>query len=295
MRRFRMSITAAGVCLVAVTLVAACSGMSTGENDAPGAGDVPGAASAGATALSEVEHVHALASAEGGILVGTHRGLLRIGPDGRPVKISDQPFDVMALSAARGALLASGHPAQGTDFPDPLGLGRSEDGGRTWAAVSQTGSVDFHKLQAADDKVWGLAADGALWRSVDAGRTWQVSRGAAPLEDLAVDPDDGKRLVALRQSSVVMSRDGGATFTAWTDAPPLALVAWTTEGVYGVTPTGEALAAASLGGPWQRRGRVPQDTQSIAPAGTELIVATAQSIDSSSDGGRTFVRVVLWR
>lgn len=293
MCRRRRWITVVAMCLVAVPPVAACGGTAAREN-ASAAGDIPVSARAGTPDTSEVQHVHALASADGGILVGTHRGLLRIGTEPRSVQISDQPFDVMALTADKGGLLASGHPAAGTDFPDPLGLGRSEDGGRTWAAVSQTGSVDFHKLQAAGDRVWGLAAGGALWRSVDAGRTWRVSRGAL-LEDLAVDPDDGRRLVSLRQSSVVMSRDGGATFSAWTGAPPLALVAWTTEGVYGVTSTGEVLAADDLGRPWQRRGRVPQDTQSIAPAGAGLIVATTQSIESSRDGGRTFVSVGLWR
>jgi photosystem II stability/assembly factor-like uncharacterized protein len=154
--------------------------------------------------------------------------------------------------------------------------------------VSQLGSADFHKLQASGVRVWALAADGAVWRSVDAGRSWQVA-DTPPMGDIAVDPNDSERLVALTRTSVMLSRDAGANFGAWTGAPALTFVAWTTDGVYGVTPSGNIVRADGLGRPWQRRGTVPKDIQSIASNGADLVLATGRSLLTSRDGGRTFV------
>lgn len=43
---------------------------------------------------------------------------------------------------------ASGHPGQGIDLPNPVGLIESRDGGMTWAPLSRQGDSDFYALTA---------------------------------------------------------------------------------------------------------------------------------------------------
>lgn len=240
------------------------------------------------------EHVHGIAQDGPAVLLATHNGLFRqVGTD-PAVRVSDQPFDVMGFTVAGDRLLASGHPAPGTDYPADLGLGQSADGGRTWAPVSLLGTVDFHRLRAVGDRVWGITADeGRLLASADAGRTWTtVSRPG--LFDFAVDPTDPTRMVGTTQSGPVSSTDGGRTFAPIPGAPVVLLLAWTGTGLYGVTPTGTVLHSSDGRAGWTQTGTGTGTPQALWADGSRIAVATTRGVSVSSDGGRTFTNRVMF-
>lgn len=239
------------------------------------------------------EHVHGVAQDGPAVLLATHEGLFRQVGNEPPERVSDQPFDVMGFTLARNRLLASGHPAPGTDYPADLGLGQSADGGRTWIPVSLLGRVDFHRLRAVGDRVWGITADdGRLLASVDAGRTWTaVSRPG--LFDFAVDPVDPTQMVGTTQSGPVSSTDGGRTFASMPGAPVVLLLAWAGTGLYGITPSGTILYRSNGRAGWTQTGTVTGAPQALWADDTRIVVATTRAISVSNDGGRTFTDRVV--
>ena len=56
--------------------------------------------------------------------------------------------DLMGFSAGPGSgvFYASGHPGKDSTMPNPMGLIRSSDGGKTWVQLSRQGQSDFHAL-----------------------------------------------------------------------------------------------------------------------------------------------------
>jgi photosystem II stability/assembly factor-like uncharacterized protein len=91
-----------------------------------------------------------------------------------------------------------------------LGIYRSEDGGQTWAKVSDFGPQG-PPLVASDGAIyWQRVWGGGLLKSTDQGRTWkQISRA---VKDNPIELPD-KRLAALADAQIMVSSDGGVTWT----------------------------------------------------------------------------------
>ncbi len=90
------------------------------------------------------------------------------------------------------------------------GIYRSDDAGATWAATSQAGAAGV-ALQAADGAIyWQLVYGGGLIRSQDKGRTWSTAVKGVKTNPIEL-PD--KRLAGISDSQLVVSADGGATWT----------------------------------------------------------------------------------
>jgi hypothetical protein len=113
--------------------------------------------------------------------------------------------DVAVDPAARDRVVATSRP----------GLVRSDDGGRTFAAVVGAPAL---VVLAWDDTagLYGVDVDGTVHRSTDAARTWTTAGnvGGSP-EALAVDTRQGTTTVyvATAERGILASTDGGATFT----------------------------------------------------------------------------------
>src|SRR5512146_2926265 len=141
MRSFRPApgwrgvIVAAALC--AVALLTACgSAANSGSRDAArGAGGLPSS------------HVHGVDvnPADGTVYLATHDGLFRYGGSG-PQRVGPV-IDLMGFAVVGpDHFYASGHPGEGADLPDPVGLIESTDAGRTWRALSRQGKSDFHTV-----------------------------------------------------------------------------------------------------------------------------------------------------
>jgi photosystem II stability/assembly factor-like uncharacterized protein len=96
-----------------------------------------------------------------------------------------------------------------------LGIYRTEDAGATWTQVSQHGPAG-QPLVASDGAIyWQRLYGGGLLKSTDQGKTW-TDLGRAIRSNPIELP--GKRLAGLAESQVMLSADGGATWTKF--GPP---------------------------------------------------------------------------
>ncbi|WP_460743306.1 F510_1955 family glycosylhydrolase [Nesterenkonia halophila] len=293
--------------LLVAGLLSACS--SSGTPDESGGG---GAASSGADGPSSAEtgrsgsgassgdvawgHVHGLGvDGDGAVLVATHHGLHRLGEGGS--ELISEVQDFMGFTAVEeGRYLASGHPGAEQDGPANLGLISSDDGGAEWSEVSLGGEADFHALDAAEDRVYGVdsVSGGTLMVSDDAGESW-TRREAPAMADLAVAPQDPQRLVATTQEGLMLSEDAGRTFSRVDGAPLLQLVDWASDGtLVGLAPDGSVHRA--VGGDlssWEHRWQ-HDDGGAAVPAAVHAVdaetlhVALDTTVYGSTDGGESF-------
>lgn len=239
-------------------------------------------------------HVHGIGvdPADGTLYVASHDGLFRSGPDGL-VPAGAAGRDLMGFTIAEaGRFLSSGHPRPGDTLPGPIGLAESADGGVSWTPLSLTGEADFHALEVAGDTVYGYDATSGLLRvSTDGGRTWD-ERAAVEALDIAVDPTDGRRVLATVQGGVARSTDGGRSFAAPT-GPQLAYVSWGPNGrIYGLDLDSGVHTSTDGGATWTRTGTVPGGRpQAVTATADALLAATAGGVYRSGDSGGTFTPV----
>jgi len=226
-------------------------------------------------------HVHALAvdpENDDAVLAATHTGLFRLDGDGQE-RVSEHWHDLMAFAVVDdGVLVASGHPALDAehlrvpDRPPHLGLVRSDDGGRSWTAVSLLGEADFHALVVAEGLLFGAeATTGRLLASADGGRSWQ-DRSPVALVSLAARPD-GQLLVGSTSDGVVRSDDGGWTWMPVMTGP--AVLAATESGFVAADPDGQVKLSFD-GVTWQRVGRLPSAPEALLVDPGRLYAWTAE-------------------
>jgi hypothetical protein len=253
----------------------------------------PSSSTAGpAERAPSLSHVHGLAfDTDGGLLVATHVGLLKVGGGGDPSHVGPA-IDLMGFTVAGpDRLLASGHPGPGVDLPEPVGLIESVDGGETWEPVSRQGQSDFHALTVGDAGIVGH--DGSLVRSTD-GVNWQELQIPAQPAALAASPT-GSDVLATTEQGLLHSPDGGSTWSPVAGVPVLQTVAWAEDGttVVGVEPSGTVWTSADGAAAWRESADLGTAVQAVAVSavadgGSRMAVATDDALVVSEDGGRTF-------
>jgi len=260
---------AASVLLVSALAVSGCASTPGTGDAAPAGGATWSATVAGPTPSTgsstpevravrlqpALDHVHGLlATGEGTLLAGTHSGVAAITRAGAVTGVGSGADDLMGMSGIPGTnqLVSSGHPGEGSDLPNPLGLIASDDGGTTWRSVSLTGEVDFHALATSGDLVVGYDGRAGLLVSTDAGTTFAPGARIAPVA-LAITPGG---VWATTADGVQRSTDAGRTFTSVAGAPLLVLVAAGADGsLWGVDTAGAAWRSPD-GTTWEQRGHV---------------------------------------
>lgn len=210
--------------------------------------------------VAEFMHLHGLAIAPWApddVFVSSHQGLMRIDAEGDWSVVSERPHDFMGFQAnptEEDVLYSSGHPAPGSNFPNPVGFMVSEDAGRTWTIRSLRGQVDFHVMavQPSDgDVVYGLSR--GLMRSTDAGANWQTvqSPQLARMDRtyaLAVSPDDADTLLLGTGNGLWRSEDGGRSWSAVLRNAPVTAVAFGQGRIFAyVASVGRGLTSSSDG------------------------------------------------
>ena len=264
--------------VVASTTLAACSAGGGAPQSAPSVTGETGVTVTAQPLPAGVEHVHALVRdpKTGRLLAATHAGLYQIGPNGAATRVGEGSDDLMSLSVdGSGDLYASGHPGGGSAAANPLGLIRSSDGGRTWAAVSRAGESDFHALAVHGSTIVGLA-DTTLTTSKDAGRTWQVGAQAEAVT-LTLD---SSTLWVTGPSGLQRSSDDGANLQPVADAPQLQLGSAVDDTVWGVGGDGTVWRRDQRG-LWARLASVPSTDPAsavVAVSPDRALVATGSQL-----------------
>jgi len=236
---------------------------ATGADSSPAAsvatnGDRASASdgSAAATAYpAPAGHVHGLARdpGDGTLYVATHEGLFSYA-DGEPELVSPV-IDLMGFAiSGPGEFVASGHQGADSELPEPMGLIRSDDAGRTWEVASRGGDSDFHVLTTAGPVVMGF--DGAL-RSTEDGTTWTEAALPEPIADLALSPD-GQDLLVTTESGLQRSTDRGATWEPLPDAPLMIYAHWAdADTVVGLSVEDQIMVSQDAGKTFEARDEAP--------------------------------------
>ncbi|KRE74909.1 F510_1955 family glycosylhydrolase [Arthrobacter sp. Soil762] len=252
-----------------------------------------GASPAGSTgSLMPDAHVHGLSvsSKTGQVLLATHDGLFDMTK--QPVTKIGATNDLMGFTGGtdHGVLYASGHPGEGSDLANPLGLIRSTDAGKTWEKLSRQGQSDFHALTATKSGIVGF--DGALRTSPD-GKVWNTVAADFVPAALAGSPTSDTVLATTPQG-IRRSTDGGQTWNMVDTGPVIQFAAFASPAeAVGVEPDGTVHYSADAGATWTRKGRIQGAVQAVAAvkgpeANLSIWAATADGLVISTDGGTTF-------
>jgi photosystem II stability/assembly factor-like uncharacterized protein len=243
------------------------------------------------TAGYPAAHVHGITVDQSGrVLLATHEGLFDVSA--KPAVKIGPSNDLMGFTPAaeQSAFYASGHPGKGSDLPNPAGLIRSVDGGKSWEQLSRQGESDFHALTVTRSGV--VAFDGALLTSPD-GKHWtQATAGFQPAV-LAGNPG-GDTVLATTPDGLQRSTDGGKTWQKNTSAPVIQFAALATpDEAIGIEPGGNVHYSPDGGTTWARKGTVHGHVQAMTAAkgpdgAVNIWVATETGVLISNDGGTTF-------
>jgi photosystem II stability/assembly factor-like uncharacterized protein len=184
----------------------------------------------------------------------------------------------------------SGHPAPGEDRPPNLGLIESTDGGESWEEVSLAGEADFHVLRYAHDRIYAYnGLSGELMLSDDDGETWTTRRPPAAVIDLAVDPDDPRRIVAATERGLGLTEDDGRRWRGL--SREVGLVAWPeAERLFLVDAGGRVHVSADVGESWSKVGELGgQPAALVAESARTLYAALPDgTVLESTDGGASW-------
>lgn len=278
----------------AVLVLAAASAVSVFAACAPGGTSGTGTGSSAVTASADaLGHVHGMTADPdtGRILLATHNGLFDVSA--QPAEKLGPAIDLMGFSAAApGQYYASGHPGAGSGLPDPVGLIRSDDGGKTWTALSRQGESDFHALTVTQDGIIGY--DGQLRRSED-GQDWATVQTRMQPVALAGSRENTV-VLATTEEGVQRSADGGATWSLPPDSPLLLFTAFAdATTAVGVAPNNTVHISRDAGLTWRQTGEVSAPAAAITAANDDgqlqIWVATDNGVERSADGGATFSAV----
>ena len=237
-------------------------------------------------------HVHGLTidAKTGKVLLATHEGLFDMST--RPATKIGPTNDLMGFTAAAGTgiFYASGHPGKDSTMPNPMGLIRSIDGGKTWEQLSRQGKSDFHALTVTKSGI--VAFDGQLWTSPD-GKTWTTAAAGFAPAVLAGNPGTNTVLATLPEG-LQRSTDGGRTWKPVPSSPVIQFAAFANDKeAVGIEPNGTVHYSTDGGTTWTSKGKINEKVQAVAAAkGTDgklqIWAATADELIVSSDGGATF-------
>lgn len=292
-RRLGRAVKAAGsgaALVLVAALVAGCGG-GDGSAGAPGA-DEP---------LVEDPwpvHVHGLGvnPADGALFLATHTGLFRLPPgEENAERVAGRYQDTMAFAVAGlDRFRGSGHPDGRENLPPFLGLIESRDAGESWKPISLQGRMDFHLLALAGQRVYGYGSDfktreERFLASQDAGRSWSDRRAPEPLQSLALDPGNSRRLVAAGEGGLHISSDSGSTWRALPGTP--GLLSWPIrERLYAVDDRGVVRLSGDSGRRWRVVGRLGGTPAAFnfASQGRLLAALHDGTVEESTDGGVTW-------
>ncbi len=239
-------------------------------------------------------------------LLTTNRGFFRIAPRSGRVRRMRATMTDGGRSAPIGTFLeisvagpdrflGSGHPDQAGSLPSFLGVIRSDDGGRTWRAVSRLGDADLHKIVLAHGRMYAFdAVLGALLISDDGGRTF--AENFTPRElviDFEVDPANARRVFASTAGQLFRSLDAGHSWRP-VDLQEGIRLAWPApDAFYRALRDGTVQRSSDGGDSWDDAAGVDGEPYKFHAVGPdELYLALSDgTIMHTTDGARRWVAV----
>jgi len=242
---------------------------------------------ASAETLDSVSHIHQVKMVENKVLVLTHEGLYELVSKNNIKLVGKEKIDVMGFTSVGKTLFASGHPAQGSKAPNPIGLMKSIDGGLSWTTVSLVGKVDFHFLEGARSDLYGAdSQSGNLMYSADSGKSWS-SLGANPFTDIAVSPDMPGVAVALMGSKLLLTKDAFKSTKELKSSFIFTQVEWRNSGLYALSGT-SLYKSVNSGKTWTKLSTFKGVAGIFSASDQMMLVTVGSDIYTSSNAGKKF-------
>lgn len=280
-----------------------------------GAGALALAAPVLAEGAVTLRHVHGLGYSPDGtlLMIPSHYGIA-VYSAGRWSKGRAPEHDYMGFAVTRDFIITSGHPARGSALPDPLGLIRSRDGGRSWTKLGFEGEAEFHVVGAgyANNALYVYSPTPnsrmprpGIYRMIGEAPDWRSAGGhglGGELHTLAVHPTQAETVAAATTAGLFLSRDAGDEFEPIMADAHATAAHFTLEGDrlwYGAFDGRPSLFRATIGRaareeialPRLGRDAVARIAQNPARR-TEFAIATFErAVFLTADGGVTWTQI----
>ncbi len=250
-------------------------------------------ASNAAAAGEEFGHIHSLDvnPADDRLFVASHHGVFALGAGGFE-RVGEESFDAMSFTiAGPDRFLMSGHPEPGAGGPAHFGLSESTDSGRTWRSLSLEGEADFHALEAAGDRVYGVDSQSGRLMSTEDGRRWR-DLGPLPAADVAAHPGNPDLVLLTDASGSLVRLQVSGSPELVQSAPRLLLLDWDSEDLLvGAGPEGSVYRSDDSGDSWREVGSLPDVPYALTATESRWYVATEGGVLVSTDAGASWSEV----
>lgn len=194
---------------------------------------------------NKIDHIHGMGYINGGneFAIATHLGLYEYGKEGWK-EANSQKHDYMGFQAVREGFFSSGHPEEGSEYKNPLGLIKSNDKGASFEQLAFYGEIDFHYLAAGYDSntIYVLnetpvkEMDVGLHYSVDEGVSWKkvAMNGFTSdyISNLSAHPTYKQTIAAASKDGLFISDDYGQNFKRKNDTNNITYVTFNETGGY---------------------------------------------------------------
>ncbi|MCA1031708.1 hypothetical protein LCL95_11795 [Bacillus timonensis] len=177
-----------------------------------------------------IHHIHGLGYAgnQNAIFVATHDGL-HVYEEGVWYTTVDEKNDYMGFQAVDEGFYSSGHPGEGSEYENPLGVVKSVDHGKTLEKLAFYKESDFHYLAVGYENQTIYVVNQhpnsklgqGLFYSEDDAKTWTQSKLSglpnAGVSMIAAHPTSSNYVGFSTESGVYVSTDFGDTFKLVTE------------------------------------------------------------------------------
>lgn len=172
-----------------------------------------------------MDHVHGIGYAgnQNAIFFAAHDGL-KVYENSQWLRTKSENHDYMGFNAVNDGFYASGHPGEESKLPNPFGIKRSIDNGKTLEALALEGEADFHGMAVGynNHAIYALAPQdnavmkaGEIYLSEDNAASWQKVSANGLGEKIfmfAVHPTTPDIVAAAGKDGIYLSTDKGESF-----------------------------------------------------------------------------------
>jgi hypothetical protein len=202
----------------------------------------------------KIDHIHGLGYAgnQNAVFFAAHDGL-KVYENGQWFKTKKENNDYMGFNAVKSGFYSSGHPGADSNLPNPIGIKKSQDNGKTLENLGLEGEIDFHAMGVGyennvifvmNPQKSSIMNPNKYYISEDDAKTWkEVS--AKGIQDeimsIAVHPTNPEFIAIVGKAGIYLSKNKGESFELITEGLQGTAVFFTEDNLYYGAYNGDAM------------------------------------------------------